>query len=114
MEEVSKRYVQGDIKPNRGPTADTVNRKEIAHTEIQTPAREPEQHAVIEKQDTNRGSETRKVLDIQYSFPEFSPFSGEDPKPKSEASFEEWRYEVNCARESGDYSASTYDSSGHS
>ena len=105
-EEVSKRYVQGDIKSNRGPTADTVNRKEIAYTEIQTPARVPEQHTVVEIQDTNKGSEIRKVLDIQYSFPKFSPFSGEDPKPKAEASFEEWRYEVNCARESGDYSAS--------
>ena len=30
-EDVSKRYVQGDIKSNRGPTADTVNRKEIAY-----------------------------------------------------------------------------------
>ena len=47
-----------------------------------------------------------KVLDTQDLFPKFSPFSGEDPKPKAEATYEEWRYEVNCTRESGDYSES--------
>ena len=29
------------------------------------------------------------VIDPQYSFPKFSPFSGDDPKPKSEATFKE-------------------------
>ena len=29
------------------------------------------------------------VIDPQYSFPKFSPFSGDDPKPKSEATFEQ-------------------------
>ena len=38
--------------------------------------------------------------------PKFSPFSGEDPKPMNEASFEEWKYEVNCTRENGDLSES--------
>ena len=37
-------------------------------------------------------------------FPKFSPFSGEDPKPKLEASYEEWKYEVNCKRRGGIYS----------
>ena len=32
----------------------------------------------------------------QFLFPKFSVFSGEDPKPKAEATFEEWKYEVNC------------------
>ena len=31
-------------------------------------------------------------------YPKFSVFSGEEPKPKSEASYEEWKYEVHCVR----------------
>ena len=30
-------------------------------------------------------------LEKNIFFPEFTPFSGEDPKPKGEASHEEWR-----------------------
>ena len=36
----------------------------------------------------------------------FSPFSGDDPKPKSEASFEEWKYEVQCIMKEISYSNS--------
>ena len=39
-------------------------------------------------------------------FPKFTNFSGEDPKPKKEASFEEWKYEVNCARRDPQYTES--------
>ena len=39
-------------------------------------------------------------------FPKFTNFSGEDPKPKKEASFEEWKYEVNCARRDHQYTES--------
>ena len=31
-------------------------------------------------------------------YPKFSVFSGEEPKSKSEASYEEWKYEVRCVR----------------
>ena len=44
------------------------------------------------------------VIDPQYSFPKFSPFSRDDPKPKSEATFEEWKYEVECTRNENVYS----------
>ena len=43
-------------------------------------------------------------LDRSLQFPKFSPFSGEDPKPKSEASYDEWKYEVSCTRRDGIYS----------
>ena len=33
-----------------------------------------------------------------FFYPKFSAFSGEDPKPKGEASYEEWRYEVKCTQ----------------
>lgn len=35
---------------------------------------------------------------VQYSYPKFTIFSGEEPKPKTEATYEEWAYEVNCIR----------------
>ena len=34
--------------------------------------------------------------DKTFYFPKFSIFYGEDPKPKTEATFEEWKYEVSC------------------
>ena len=36
----------------------------------------------------------------RFTFPKFSRFSGDEPKPKSEATYEEWKYEVSCAQES--------------
>ena len=44
------------------------------------------------------------VLDTQYLFPKFTVFSGEEPKPKTEATFEKWKFEVNCTRKAGNYS----------
>lgn len=38
------------------------------------------------------------IQDKPFYFPKFSVFSGEEPKPKNESSFEEWKYEVNCIR----------------
>lgn len=32
-------------------------------------------------------------------FPKFSVYSGEEPKPKTEATYDEWKYEVNCSRQ---------------
>ena len=45
---------------------------------------------------SDREKEDKINLDRNYPFPKFTPFSGEDPKPKGEASYEEWRYEVDC------------------
>ena len=42
--------------------------------------------------------------DKTFYFPKFSIFSGEDPKPKTEATFEEWKYEVSCLRKDKIYS----------
>lgn len=43
---------------------------------------------------SDREKEEKINLDRNYPFPKFTPFSGEDPKPKGEASYEEWRYVV--------------------
>ena len=37
-------------------------------------------------------------------FPKFSSFSGEDPAPKHEVAFVEWKFEVKCARRNNTYS----------
>ena len=39
----------------------------------------------------------------QFLFPKFSVFSGDEQKTKSEATFEEWKYEVNCIQKEGTY-----------
>ena len=46
-------------------------------------------------------SKVTSTVDRQFPFPKFSRFSGDEPRPKSEATYEEWKYEVNCAQESG-------------
>ena len=38
------------------------------------------------------------------SFPKITSFSGEEPKPKSEATYEEWIYEVECIQKDSIYS----------
>ncbi|MEW8316225.1 MAG: hypothetical protein AB2658_14515 [Candidatus Thiodiazotropha endolucinida] len=47
------------------------------------------------------------VVDAQCFLPKFSPFSGDDPKPRTEASYEEWKYEVECVRSEKEHSATT-------
>ena len=37
------------------------------------------------------------------SCPKITYFSGEEPKPKNEATYEEWRYEVECIKKDGIY-----------
>ena len=38
------------------------------------------------------------------SFPKITYFSGEEPKPQNEATYEEWRYKVECIKKDGIYS----------
>ena len=52
----------------------------------------------------NRNIQKNENQDRSLLFPKFSPFSWEDSKPKSEASYEEWKYEENCTRKGGIYS----------
>ena len=42
-----------------------------------------------------------------FSFPKITVFSGEEPRPKSESSFEKWTYEVRCLRKDKMYSEAT-------
>ncbi|MEW8545302.1 MAG: hypothetical protein AB2693_17405, partial [Candidatus Thiodiazotropha sp.] len=46
--------------------------------------------------DTN--TDRKITCENPFLIQKISQFSGEDPKPKNEASYEEWRYEVNCLR----------------
>ena len=41
------------------------------------------------------------------SFPKITVFSGEEPRPKTESSFEEWKYEVRCLRKDKMFSEAT-------
>lgn len=43
-----------------------------------------------------REDELHKKDTVSSDYTKFSTFSGEDPKPKGEATYEEWSYEVNC------------------
>ena len=58
------------------------------------------------KMTENNTTETKSTNIEQVSFPKITAFSGEDPKPKTEASFEEWKYEVNCLRQDSSYKES--------
>ena len=54
----------------------------------------------IEEKDT----EERISLEKNFPFPKITAFSGEENRPKGEASYEEWRYEVKCLQRDGVYS----------
>ncbi|MEW8545549.1 MAG: hypothetical protein AB2693_18670, partial [Candidatus Thiodiazotropha sp.] len=41
--------------------------------------------------------------DPRFIFPKFTIFSGEDPKSKTEATYEEWKYEVTCVQKDAMY-----------
>ena len=47
------------------------------------------------------------VVDSQCFYPKFSPFSGDEPKPRTEASYEEWKYEVECIRKEKEHTNTT-------
>lgn len=104
------------IDPNKSVTVGRVNsdKSTILVKEENSTKDSAETHVKeIEstKLETNvKGSERNKgqtCIDSQFLYPKFSPFSGEDPKPKTEATFEEWKYEVNCIRQDGDHSDAT-------
>ena len=63
-----------------------------------------EDEVYIRRQLDSIEREERITLEKNMFFPKFTPFSGEDPKPKGEASYEEWRYEVNCIQRDKMYS----------
>ena len=46
---------------------------------------------------TSNNNDAISCPDKSFYYPKFTLFSGEDPKPKGEATFEEWKYEVCCA-----------------
>ena len=48
------------------------------------------------KSDAQTGAIEKSTLDKTFYFPKFSIFSVEDPRPKTESTFEEWKYEVSC------------------
>lgn len=59
--------------------------------------------AVDETPHSVRHEEYQGFHGQQSLYPKFSIFSGEEPKPKNEATFEEWQYEVNCTRQYNTY-----------
>lgn len=74
-------------------TMTTIDRKDT-ETQTEEPTEEGTQ--------TTTESKT-SIQDKHFYFPKFSVFSGEEPKPKTESSFEEWKYEVNCIRRDDTY-----------
>ena len=65
-----------------------------------------ERKSALEIQETERKptATASTSQDRPFIFPKISTFSAEDPKPKSESSFEEWKYEVKCLRKDNMYS----------
>ena len=74
-------------------TVTTISRKDI-ETQTEEPTEEGTQTATELK---------TSIQDKHFYFPKFSVFSGEEPKPKTESSFDEWKYEVNCIRRDDTY-----------
>ena len=84
-----------------------LNEDDSAHSKTNSELENDAQqkHEKEQQHGQSKNTEIRQtILDSQYVFPKFSPFSGDDPKPKTEASFEEWKYEVECIRKEKEHS----------
>ena len=73
-----------------------LNAMELAKTEMEKKLNKEINDSCGKDSATN----VTQPVDRQFQFPKFSRFSGDEPRPKSEASYEEWKYEVSCAQES--------------
>ena len=69
------------------------------------------QDRAVQFDSVNRDTESANV-EKRFLFPKFTVCSGEDPKPKGEATYDEWKYEVNCTIKEGIYPEQN-DSSGN-
>lgn len=95
--------VNGSTQPNtKEGIISVADRKEKEGADKDTIA-----HPSTESKPTNRKDVSQVILTSEkettgleknFFYPKFSAFSGEDPKPKGEASYEEWRYEVKCTQ----------------
>ena len=84
-----------------------LNEDDSAHSKTNSELENDAQQKQEKEQQHGQSKNTeirQTILDSQYVFPKFSPFSGDDPKPKTEASFEEWKYEVECIRKEKEHS----------
>ena len=86
-EEIPQRVLEEDILCVKHMATSTDNKEEAEY-----------------RRDAATNTEKYQEAQNQDKFPRFSPFSGEDPQPKTEASYEEWKYEVNCIWRAGRYS----------
>ena len=60
----------------------------------------------IRHQEETTASKEKIVVTDPYSFPKLSPFSGDEIRSKNVASYEEWKYEVDCLMQDGSYKES--------
>ena len=84
---------------------DAIDQKDSFENTVKTVTTEVEGNKVL-KQEIAAEKSTIGITtqDKPFIFPKISTFSAEDPKPKSESSFEEWKYEVNCLKKDQMYS----------
>ena len=106
---VEERNSEATSSKEKEPISSTVaNRDEKLQTEVHQDLRpQLEQTQMVNV--TSENAKSISAIDFRTTYIDpnslkFSPFSGEDPKPKSESSFEEWKYEVDCIREDKVYS----------
>ena len=98
--------IQADLQDDRArsktvPSGASTEQKE---TEATKQENELTKHSERLKCEEVKDSNTdEKNLEKSFYFPKFSIFSAEEPKPKGEASYEEWKYEVACARKENIY-----------
>ena len=98
-----KSVIAGKVNSDKS----SLSMKEENTTKGSAHIQEPERAQLetnVKESERNKG---QTCIDSQFLYPKFSPFSGEDPKPKTEATFEEWKYEVNCIVQDGDHSNAT-------
>ena len=94
--------IQADLQDDRTRSESMPSGASIEQKESEATRQDNELAKHIERLKCELNTE-EKTLEKSFYFPKFSIFSGEEPKPKGEASYEEWKYEVACTRKENIY-----------
>ena len=94
--------IQADLQDDRTRSESVPSGASIEQKESEATRQDNELAKHIERLRCESNTE-EKNLKKSFYFPKFSIFSGEEPKPKGEASYEEWKCEVACTRKENIY-----------
>ena len=111
---IQDQIVEKENEPSKGSyhrrfekiveSSSQTEKKETAASNIVASTSISQSESTQTDMEEHKSDANKEKLGTQYSFPKFTVFSGEEPKPKTEATYEEWLYEVKSVQNDGIFS----------